>query len=93
MSKANEEGWNDWRLIEHADLNGNRNSIDFEVIAKGDQLYFLIDGEICYTTSRVSMTESTVKFTGYNVGTTTVESLSLQVFANSATTEAYLAGK
>ena len=93
MSKANEEGWNDWRMIESAALNGNRNSIDFEVIVNGDQVYFLIDNEIYYTGSRVPMLQSTVKFTGYNVGTSTVENLSLQVFADSTAAAEYAASK
>ena len=80
MSKANEEGWSDWRLIESAELNGDRNSINFEVIVNGDQMYFLIDDEIYYSSSRVSMTESTVKFTGCNNATTTVEDLALTVY-------------
>ena len=93
MSKVNEEGWNDWRLIESAALNGSRNSIDFEVVVIGDQLYFLVDDAICYTSGRVPMTASTVKFTGYNVGTTTVENLSLHVFSDSTAVEQYAASK
>ena len=93
MSKANEESWNDWRLIESAAINGSRSSIDFEVIVNGDHVYFLVADEICYTSSRVAMEESTVKFTGYNVGTTTVQGLSAQVFRDAATVEAYVAGK
>ena len=93
MSKANEEGWTDWRLIAHGDVNGNQNSLDFQVIVDRDTLYFLVDDAICYTSDRVSMTESTVKFTGYNVGTTQVENLSVQTFADSAELQAYLATK
>lgn len=93
MSKAEEESWNDWRLIESAALNGNRNSIDFEVVVISDQLYFLIGDKIFYTSRRVSMTESTVKFTGYNIGTTTVQNLSLQTFDDSSAAAAYIAGK
>lgn len=93
MSKAGEEGWNNWQLIDDAEQNGSRNSIDFEIIVSGDQLYFLIDEAIYYTSSRVPMTQSTVKFTGYNVSTTVVEDLVLEVFADSAAAEAYAQSK
>lgn len=93
MSKANEEGWNEWKLIESASHNGNRSVLDFELIVIGDQMYFLIEDEICYISDRVSMTESTVKFTGYNVGTTTVENLAVQVFSDINEAEGYAAGK
>ena len=93
MSKANEDNWNDWRLIAHGEVNGNNNSLDFEVIVDQDTLYFLVDNAICYTSDRVPMAQSTVKFTGYNVGTTKVEALSLQTFANGAETKAYVATK
>lgn len=93
MSKDNEEIWNDWRLISHADVNGDRNSIDFEVVADGSKIYFLIDNEICYTSDRVSMTESTVKFASYNNATTTVENLDGQLFKSSETVQFYLATK
>ena len=93
MSKANEEGWNEWKLIESASHNGNRSVLDFELIVIGDQMYFLIEDEICYLSSRVSMTESTVKFTGYNVGTTTVKNLAVRMFADSSEAEAYAAAK
>lgn len=49
--------------------------------------------QVVYTTSRVSMTESTVKFTGYNVGTTTIENLSVQVFKSQQVAQSYLAEK
>ena len=39
---------------------------NFEVIVNADHLYFLIDNEIYYENSRVSMTESSLGFTGYN---------------------------
>lgn len=89
MSKSNEEGWNNWTLIDDAEQNGSRNSIDFEIIVIGDQLYFVVDNEVYYADDRVSMTESTVKFTGYNEGTTTVGSLALEVFADEAAAKAY----
>ena len=59
----------------------------------GNKLYFLIDGAVVYSSTRVSMTESTVKFTGYNVGTTTVENLSAEVFNNQQEAESYLVEK
>ncbi len=93
MSKAGEEGWNNWTLIDHVEQNGSRNSIDFEVVVIGDELYFLIDNEVYYTSNRVSMTESTVKFTGYNACTTTVENLALEVFADEAAAQAYANSK
>ena len=93
MSKAAEEGWNNWTLIDDAEQNGSRNSIDFEVIVIGDELYFLIDDSVYYTSNRVSMTESTVKFTGYNVGTTTVENIVLEVFTDEAAAQAYADSK
>ncbi len=93
MSKANQTGWDRWELILHEDTNGSRNSLDFELIVIGNQLHFLIDGKVVYTASRVSMTQSTVKFTGYNVGTTTVEDLSAKVFASQQEAQAYLAEK
>lgn len=93
MSKANEGSWNEWKLILDAAVNDQRNSIDFEVIADGQKIYFLIDDEICYTSERVSMTESTVKFTGYNSATTTVENLDGQFFENSDVVQAYIATK
>lgn len=89
MSKVNEEGWNNWKLIDGGQLNGSRNSIDFEIIVIGNQMYFVIDNALYYTSSSVSMTESTVKFTGYNEGTTTVENLSMEVFANEAAAKTY----
>lgn len=93
MSKAVEEGWNNWTLIDDAEQNGSRNSIDFEIIVIGDKLYFLIDHKVYYTSSRVSMAESTVKFTGYNTGTTTVENLTLEVFVDEAAAQAYADSK
>ena len=100
MSKDNEEVWNDWRLLSHAAVNGTDNSIDFEVIANGRQIYFLIDDEICYTSDRVSMTESTVKFScAVNTGeelataTTIVENLDGQIFRNAKAVEEYLGTK
>lgn len=93
MSKDNEDSWNDWRLISSSALNGDRNSIDFEVIVNGDEIYFLIDDEICYTSDRVDMTESTVKFSSYKNATTTVENLDGQLFDSQKAVEEYLATK
>ena len=93
MSKANEEGWNNWTLIDHHEQNGTRNSLNFEIIVSGDVLYFLVDDAVYYTSRQVAMTESTVKFTGYNVATTTVENLSLQIFEDAAAADAYAASK
>ena len=93
MSKANQNGWDKWELILHENNNGTRNSIDFEVVVIGNKLHFLIDDSVVYSSTRVSMTESTVKFTGYNVGTTTVENLSVEVFKSQQTADAYIADK
>ena len=93
MSKNNEENWNDWKLIESAAVNGNRNSIDFEVIVNGNQFYFLIDNEIWYRSTRVDMTESTVKLAGYKNATTTVENLDGEIFASEDEVNTYLATK
>lgn len=93
MSKANQDNWDVWEAILGEDENGSRNSIDFEVLIIGNTLYFLLDGTVAYTSNRVPMTECTVKFTGFNVGTTTVENLSTQVFANQDDAESYLAQK
>ena len=93
MSKANQTGWDAWELILHQDTNGTRNSIDFEILVIGNKLYFLIEDQVVYTSTRVPMTESTVKFTGYNTATTTVENLSAEVFASKQEAEAYLADK
>ena len=93
MSKAGENGWNDWRLISHADVNANRNSLDFEVIVIEKQMYFLIDDEIYYASDRVNMTESTVKFAGYNKATTTVKNLDGQIFETKEDAKAYLETK
>ena len=89
MSKAGEESWNHWQLIDHGEQNRGRNSIPFEVIVIGDSLSFLIGDKVYYTSNSVSMTQSTVKFTGYNVGTTTVADLDLEVFEDAATAQAY----
>ena len=93
MSKANEENWENWQLIEPVDRNGNRNSLDFEIVVAGDQLYFLVDDQIYYTSDRVNMTESTVKFTGCNNATTTVEDLALTVYESAAEAKAYAESK
>ena len=100
MSKNNENIWNDWRLVSHSAINGSRNLIDFEVIANGRQIYFLIDDEICYTSNRVSMTESTVKFSCAinnqvegGTATTTVKNLDGQIFENKQAVEDYLRTK
>ena len=89
MSKAAEDNWNEWKFIG----NTGKNTMDFEVVVIGSQLYFLLDGMICYETDRVAMTESTVKFTGFNVGTTTVADLSLEIFADIEAANAYISGK
>lgn len=93
MSKAGENGWNDWRLISHADVNGTRNSLDFEVVVIKDQMHFLIDNQIYYTSDRVNMTESTVKFAGYNHATTTVENLEGKIFETKTDAKEYLETK
>ena len=93
MSKKGSNDWGDWKEIVSADVNGSRNSIDFEIIVIGDKLYFLIDDTVVYADNGVSMSESTVKFTGYNMGITTVENLSAQVFETQQDAESYLAGK
>ena len=93
MSKANQDGWDVWQEILNQDTNGSRNSLDFEVVVIGKKVYFLVDNAVIYTTERVSMTESTLKFTGYNVGTTTVENLSATVFENQQAAEAYISAK
>ena len=93
MSKAGEEAWNNWQLIDHGEQNGGRNSINFEIITIGNTMSFLIGDKVYYTNNAVSMTQSTVKFTGYNVGTTTVEDLHLEVFEDAAAAQAYAATK
>ena len=93
MSKNNEDWWNDWRLISSSLINGNKNSIDFEVIAIGAKVYFLMNDEICYSSDRVNMEESTVKFSSYKNATTTVEGLQGQIFLRAEDAEAYLATK
>lgn len=91
MSKAGENEWNEWKLICHADVNGTRNSLDFEVIAIEDQMYFLVDNQIYYTSNRVNMTESTVKFASYNHATTTVQNLEGKIFKTKTDAEEYVA--
>ncbi len=93
MSKANQTDWDVWELIAGENDNGTRYSIDFELVVIENTVYFLIDGSVVYTSNRVSMTESTVKFTGFNMGTTTVGNLSAQVFENQEEAESYLAQK
>ncbi len=93
MSRLNESLWNDWRLISHNQVNGNRNSIDFELVVDGGKITFLIDDKICYENSRVAMTESTPGFGASNVATAVVSGLDAQVFADSAEAQAYLATK
>ena len=89
MSKAAQDNWDNWIFIG----NTGKNSLDFEVVVIGKKVYFLVDNAVIYTTERVSMTESTLKFTGYNVGTTTVENLSATVFENQQAAEAYISAK
>ena len=89
MSKAAEENWNEWVLIG----NTGRNVLNFEIVVNGNKVYFLLNDLICYETDRVPMTESTVKFTGFNVGTTTVENLKLRTFTDSNAVAAYIADK
>lgn len=93
MSRLNEGAWNDWRLISHFETNGNRNSIDFELVVNGGKIALLIDDKLCYENSRASMTESTPGFGTSNVATTTVSGLQAQIFADSAEAEGYLATK
>ena len=93
MSKNDEKAWDDWRLISSAGLNGDNRSIDFEVIVDGRKVYFLIDDEICYTSDRVNMVESTVKFAGYKSGTTRVENLTGKTFEDSQKLNEYLKTK
>ena len=90
MSKAGQENWDVWQSIADENTNGSRNSIDFELIVIGSQVNLLIDDKLVYKTSRVQMAESTVKFTGYNTGTTTVEGLKAQIFNTQADAESYL---
>lgn len=93
MSRLNESTWNDWRLISHFEVNGNRNSIDFELVVDGSKITFLLDDQICYKNSRAVMTTSTPQFGASNVATATVSGLAVQVFADSAEAQAYLATK
>ena len=93
MSRLNESAWNDWRLISHFEVNGNRNTIDLEMVVSGGKLTFLVDNKICYESSRVSMTESTPGFGASNVATATVGALEAQVFATVSEAENYLATK
>ncbi len=90
MSKADQDNWDVWQLIANEADYGNRNTMDFEVLVIGEQLYLLIDSKVVYNSNRVSMTNSTVKFTGFNIGTTTVSGLSAQSFANREAAQAYL---
>ncbi|MBR5570820.1 MAG: family 43 glycosylhydrolase [Oscillospiraceae bacterium] len=89
MSKADQDGWDNWVKI----CDTGKNVQDFELIVNGNKVYFLVDGKICYETDRVTMTDSTVKFTGYNIGTTTVEDLQLTTFDNGDAISAYIAQK
>ena len=89
MSKANQENWDVWEKIGET----GKNTQNFELVVSGSKVYLLLDDMICYETERVPMETSTVKFTGYNMGTTTVENLSLEVFADSNAANAYIAGK
>ena len=89
MSKAAEDNWNNWIFLG----NTGKNTLNFEVVVSGNQMYFLLNGLICYETDHVAMTESSVKFTGFNIGTTTVEDLSFEIFADSDAAAAYIAGK
>ena len=93
MSKLGETLWNDWRLIEHCEVNGDRSSIDFETVVIGGHIYFLVDDAICFENSRVTMTASTPGFSANNTATSTVQNLSATVFADSAEAEAYIASK
>ena len=93
MSRKNEGVWNDWRLISHYETNGDRNSINFELVVDGGKITFLLDDKICYENSRASMTESTPGFGASNVATALVSGLNVQVYANSAEAESYLATK
>ena len=89
MSKADQDGWDNWVKI----CDTGKNVQDFELIVNGNKVYFLVDGLICYETDRVTMTDSTVKFTGFNIGTTTVEDLQLTTFDNGDAISAYIAQK
>ena len=94
MSKDNEASWNDWREIEHYELNGNRHSIDFEIIVNENKIYFLIDDEIVYISKeRVTLNDSTPKFSSYGICTTTVSNLDGEVFANKNACDTYIASK
>lgn len=90
MSKAAQDNWDAWHAIADEATNGSRNSVDFDVIVIGDQVHLLLDGKLVYKTNRVSMESSTVKFTGFNTGTTTVSNLVAQRFATQAEAESYL---
>ncbi|MBQ3419024.1 MAG: InlB B-repeat-containing protein [Erysipelotrichaceae bacterium] len=91
MSKDNETLWNDWRLISHYEVNGNRHSIDFEVVVIEDKVYFLIDNEIAYVTkNRVDLSESTPKIGSYGTCTTTLTNLDGQIFNNKDEAESYI---
>ena len=93
MSRSNEILWNDWRLISHCEVNGNRNTIDLELVVSGGKITLLIDDKICYENSRVAMTESTPGFGASNVATAIVSGLDLQIFADATEAESYLATK
>lgn len=93
MSKANEDGWNNWTAIIDPEVNGNKNSIDFEVIADGNKVYFLIDDMIYYTSERVSMDESAVKFSSYGNATTTVKNIEGYIFETQEDVQDYLETK
>ena len=90
MSKANQDSWDAWEAVAEEATNGRRNSVSFEVVVMGGQVNLLLDGKLVYKSSRVAMTESTVKFTGFNTGTTTVENLVARRFESAAEAEAYL---
>ncbi len=93
MSRLNESAWNDWRLISHYEVNGDRNTIDFELVVDGGKITFLLDDKICYENSRASMSASTPGFGASNVATAIISGLDAQVFADSAEAQAYLATK
>ena len=93
MSKNNEEIWQNWTAIVDAEVNKDKNSLDFEVIADGEKVYFLIDDLIYYTSDRVSVEESTVKFASYGNATTTVKNLDGYIFESKEDVQEYLETK
>lgn len=93
MSRLNEGVWNDWRLISHFEVNGDRNTIDFELVVDGGKITFLLDDKICYENSRVTMGASTPEFGASNVATATVGDLEAQIFGSSAEAQSYLETK